>query len=224
MGNVHPNPGPIRNNPRPWYPCSICHLDVGRNYLQCTTCLKCVHFHCSSLTRADFRTICATGTAVCWRCSACYHLSKTRPLTQTNSPITSRVSPPLSPPGFPSLTPGCYQPRPPQGPPRNPCSLCSHEVGKDSPKCSTCSKWVHFSCSFLTRQTLVQTLGCGPTFGSPRSSSTPPSLERGRVVPPPEVSLQFSVATQLLTFLCRVLFFAKINKTMTMRVCLRNVS
>ena len=67
-GNVHPNPGPIRNNPRPRYPCSICHLDVGRDFLQCSTCLKWVHFHCSSHTRTDFRTICATGTAVGWRC------------------------------------------------------------------------------------------------------------------------------------------------------------
>ena len=32
---------------------------------------------------------------------------------------------------------------------------------------------------------MVQTLGCGPTVGSPRSSSAPPSLGRGRVVPPP---------------------------------------
>ena len=53
-GNVHPNPGPIRNNPCPGYPCSICHLDVGRDSLQCTTCHKWVHFRCSSLTRADF--------------------------------------------------------------------------------------------------------------------------------------------------------------------------
>ena len=70
-GNVHPNPGPVHNNPCPSYPCSICHLQVGRDSLQCTTCLKWVHFHCSSLTRADFRTICATGTAVGWRCPAC---------------------------------------------------------------------------------------------------------------------------------------------------------
>jgi len=31
----------------------------------------------------------------------------------------------------------------------------------------------------------VQTLGHGPTVGSPWSPSTPPSLERGRVAPPP---------------------------------------
>ena len=50
-----------------------------------------------------------------------------------------------------ALPPGFYQSRPPWGPPRYPCSICSLEVGKDSLKCSTCSKWVHFSCSSLTR-------------------------------------------------------------------------
>ena len=39
--------------------------------------------------------------------------------------------------------------------------------------------------SSLYSRSLVQTLGCGPTVGSPRSSSAPPSLGRGRVVPPP---------------------------------------
>ena len=38
-GNVHPNPGPISNHPHPRYPCSICHLDVGRDFLQCSACL-----------------------------------------------------------------------------------------------------------------------------------------------------------------------------------------
>ena len=32
-GNVHPNPGPISNHSHPRYPCSICHLDVGRDSL-----------------------------------------------------------------------------------------------------------------------------------------------------------------------------------------------
>ena len=36
---------------------------------------------------------------------------------------------------------------------------------------------------------MVQTLGCGPTVGSPRSSSAPPSLGRGRVVLPPQRGL-----------------------------------
>ena len=54
-------------------------------------------------------------------------------------------------PGFLPLPPGFYQLRPPHSPPRYPCSMCSHEIGKNSLKCSTCSKWVHFSSSFLTR-------------------------------------------------------------------------
>ena len=76
-GNVHPYPGPISNHPHPRHPCSICHLDVGRDSLQCSACLKWVHFLCSFLTRADFRTICATGTAVGWRCPACHPQWKT---------------------------------------------------------------------------------------------------------------------------------------------------
>ena len=63
-GNVHPYPGFVSNHPHPRHPCSICHLDVGRDSLQCSACLKWVHFLCSFLTCADFRTICATGTAV----------------------------------------------------------------------------------------------------------------------------------------------------------------
>ena len=100
-GNVYPNPGPIRNNPRPRYPCSICHFGVGRDSLQCSTCLNLVHFHCSSLTRADFRTICATGTAVGWRCPACCPQSQTGSPTQTDFPVTTPASPPSPPQGFP---------------------------------------------------------------------------------------------------------------------------
>ena len=37
----------------------------------------------------------------------------------------------------------------------------------------------------LYSRSMVQTLGCGPTVGSPRSFSAPPSLGRGRVVPSP---------------------------------------
>ena len=79
-GKVHPNPGPICKNPRPRYLCSICHGDVDRDSLQCTFCLKWVHFRCSSLTRAGFCTICATGTAVGWHCPACCPQSQTGPL------------------------------------------------------------------------------------------------------------------------------------------------
>ena len=102
-GNVHPNPGPISNHPHPRYPCSICHLDVGRDSLQCSACLKWVHFLCSSLTRADFRTICATGTAVDWRCPACHPQNTTDSPTQTSLLVTPPASPPPPPPGFPTL-------------------------------------------------------------------------------------------------------------------------
>ena len=91
-GNVQPNPGPISNHPHPRYPCSICHLDVGRDSLQCSACLKWVHFLCSSLTRADFRTICATGTTVGWRCPACHPQRKTGSPTQTRL-LVARLRP-----------------------------------------------------------------------------------------------------------------------------------
>ena len=100
-GNVHPNPDPISNHPHPRYPCSICHLDVGRDCLQYSACLKWVHFLCSSLTRADFRTICATGIAVGWRCPACHPQRKTGSPTQTHLLVTPPASPPPPPPGFP---------------------------------------------------------------------------------------------------------------------------
>ena len=160
-GNVHPNPGPISNHSRPRCSCSICHLDVGRDSVQRTACLKWVHFLCSFLTHADFRTICATSTAVGWRCSACCPQSQTGSPTQTSSPVMMSASPS---PGFPPLPPGFYQPRPPRRPPRCPCSMCSHEVGKDSLKCSTCSKWVHF-CSSLTGANFRKICAAGPTMG-----------------------------------------------------------
>ena len=164
-GNVHPNPGPISNHPHPRYPCSICHLDVGRDSLQCSACLKWVHFLCSSLTRADFRTICAAGTAVGWRCPVCLPQNTTDSPTQTSLLVTPPASPPPPPPGFPPLPPGFYQSRPPRGPPRYPCSICFLEVGKDSLKCSTCSKWVHFSCSSLTRADFRKICAAGSPMG-----------------------------------------------------------
>ena len=162
-GNVHPNPGPICNNPRPRYPCSICHLDVGRDSLQCTTYLKWVHFHCSSLTCVDFRTICATGTAVSWRWSACCPQSQTGPLLRSISPL-QRLHPPTSSLRVPPTTTWLLSTASPSGPPRFPCSLCSHEVGKDSLKRSTCSKWVHF-CSSLTRANFCKICAAGSTMG-----------------------------------------------------------
>ena len=161
-GNVHPYPGPISNHPHPKHPCSICHLDVGRDSLQCSACLKWVHFLCSFLTRADFRTICATGTAVGWRCPACHPQKKTGSPTQTSLLVTPPASPP---PGFPPLPPGFYHSRPPRGLPRYPCSICSLEVGKDSLKCYTCSKWVHFSCSSLTRADFRKICVAGSPMG-----------------------------------------------------------
>ena len=164
-GNVQPNPGPISNHLHPRYPCSICHLDVGRNSLQCSACLKWVHFLCSSLTRADFRTICATGTAVGWRYPTCHPQNTTGSPTQTSLLVTLPASPPPPSPGFPPLPPGFYQSRPPRGPPRYPCSICSLEVGKDSLKCSTCSKWVHFCCSSLTRADFRKICAVGCPMG-----------------------------------------------------------
>ena len=71
--------------------------------------------------------------------------------------------PPL--PVFPPLPPGFYHSRPPRGLPRYPCSICSLEVGKDSLKCSTCSKWVHFSCSSLTRANFRKICAAGSPMG-----------------------------------------------------------
>ena len=68
-------------------------------------------------------------------------------------------------PGFPPLPPGFYHSRPPRGLPRYPCSICSLEVGKDSLKCYTCSKWVHFSCSSLTRADFRKICAAGSPMG-----------------------------------------------------------
>ena len=146
-----PLPRPHQQHPHPRHPCSICHLDVGRDSLQCSACLKWVHFLCSFLTRTDFRTICATGTAVGWRCPACHPQKKTGSPTQTSLLVTPPCVPspllqvPLTIAWLLSLTSTSGASH------VTPCSICSLEVGKDSLKCSTCSKWVHFSCSSLTR-------------------------------------------------------------------------
>ena len=50
-------------------------------------------------------------------------------------------------------------------PSRYPCSICSLEVGKDSLKCYTCSKWVHFSCSSLTRADFRKICVAGSPMG-----------------------------------------------------------
>ena len=85
--------------------------------------------------------------------------------TQTSLLLTQPASPPPPPPGFPPLPPGFYQSRLPRGLPRYPCSICSLEVGKDSLKCSTCSKWVHFSCSSLIRDDFRKICAAGSSMG-----------------------------------------------------------
>ena len=68
-------------------------------------------------------------------------------------------------PKVPPLPPSFYQPRPPWGPPRYPFFMCYHKIGKDSLKCSTCSKWVHFSCSSLTQANFCKIYVAGSTMG-----------------------------------------------------------
>ena len=160
-GNAHLNPGPISNHPRPRYSCSICHLDVGRDSLQCSACLKWVHFLCSSLTRADFGTICATDTAVGWRCPACYPQSKSGFPTQTSPLVTTSASLHPLPQGSPTAI-WLLSITSTSGAPRYPCSMCSLEVGKDSLKC--CSKWVHF-CSSLTQARFRKICVAGSPMG-----------------------------------------------------------
>ena len=100
-----------------------------------------------------------------WRCPVCHPQSKTGSPTQTSPLVTTPASPPPPPPGFPPLPPGYHQSRPPRGPSRYSCSMCSLEIGKDSLKCSTCSKWVHFSCSSLTRADFRKICATGSPIG-----------------------------------------------------------
>ena len=123
--------------------------------------------------------------------------------TQTSLLVTPPASPPPPPPGFPPLPPGFYQSHPPRGPPRYPCSICSLEVGKDSLKCSTCSKWVHFSCSSLTRADFRKIcaagfphrleLPClsqwGPCLSHPPASVPPPRLSSSTPTHTPSTNL-----------------------------------
>ena len=67
------------------------------------------------------------------------------------------------------------------------CSACGHPLQDlnhllDCPASEPLRKSI-FGSSLYSRS-MVQTLGCGPTVGSPRSSSAPPSFGKGRVVPP----------------------------------------
>ena len=81
------------------------------------------------------------------------------------SPCYAACIPSTHSPRVPPLPPGFYQSRPPRGPPRYPCSICSLEIGKNSLKCSTCSKWVHFSCSSLTRADFCKICAAGFPMG-----------------------------------------------------------
>ena len=164
-GGVYCSSSPISSHPGPGCPCSICHVDVGRDALWCSACLRWVHFLGSSLTRADFHTVCAAGAAVGWHCSACCSRGQANSPASTSFPIASSASPPPPLPGFPLLPPGFCWPCPPRSPPRYPCSMCSHEVGKDLLKCSACSRWVHFSCSSLTRANFHKICAAGSTVG-----------------------------------------------------------
>ena len=116
--------------------------------------------------------------------------------------VTPPASPP--PPGFPPLPPGFYHSRPPRGLPRYPCSICSLDVGKDSSKCSTCSKWVHFSCSSLTRADFRKICAAGSPMGwncpaclngvlvSPTHRPASPRLVSPALPPPPPTPLACS--------------------------------
>ena len=85
------------------------------------------------------------------------------------------------------LPPGFYQPRPPQGPPRYPCFLCSRKVSRNSLKCSICSKWVQLSCSSLTCADFRKICAVGSTIALLVSMGTlplPPTSKH----PPPRLS------------------------------------
>ena len=89
-------------------------------------------------------------------------------LTPLPRPILSlpRLRPLLPPsPRVPPTTTWLLSTAATSGPPRYPCSLCSHEVGKVSLKCSTCSKWAHFSCSSLTQAHFRKICAAGSTMG-----------------------------------------------------------
>ena len=79
------------------------------------------------------------------------------------------------------------------------CSACGHPLQDlnhlllDCPASEPLRKSI-FGSSLYSRS-MVQTLGCGPTVGSPWSSSAPPSLGRGRVVPPRQCENGFTVYT-----------------------------
>ena len=55
-----------------------------------------MHFSCSSLTRADFRKICAAGSSMGWNCPACLNGDLASPTHQQASPRPVSPPPPLT--------------------------------------------------------------------------------------------------------------------------------
>ena len=90
-------------------------------------------------------------------------------LRETSAPVTTFASPPPPPQGFPTTT-WLLSTASTRGPPRYPCSMSSHEVSKDSLKCSTCSKWVHFTCFSLTQANFLKICAADSAMGWNRPS------------------------------------------------------
>ena len=119
-------------------------------------------------------------------------------------PSLRRLHPSTPSPRVPPLPSGFYQSRPPRGPPRYPCSMSFLEVGKDSLKCSTCSKWVHFSCSSLIQARFRKICAAGSPMGwncpaclngdlaSPTHQQTSPCPVSPAPPPPPHQHAQIS--------------------------------
>ena len=79
----------------------MCSFEVGKDSLKCSTCSNWVHFSCSSLTRANFRKICAAGSTMGWNCPACLNGDLASPTHQQASPH------PVSPAPPPPIPPTC---------------------------------------------------------------------------------------------------------------------
>ena len=114
-GNVHPYPGPISNHPHPRHPCSHLPSGCGQRFSSMLCLLKWVRFLCSFLTRADFCTICATGTAVAGDASVPSPKKTGSPHSDQSPCYAACVPLPRAPPWFLPLPPGFYHSRPPRG-------------------------------------------------------------------------------------------------------------
>ena len=123
-------------------------------------------------------------------------------------PVMPPASPPPPPSGFPHYHLAFINHVPLRNPHVTPAALCSHEVGKDSLKCSTSSKWVHFSCLLPDPCSLSQNLyrwlhhglelPClsqwGPCLSHPPASFPPPRLSSSAPSPshPPPPTNMFT--------------------------------